>query len=292
MKTINRRSLLSKGSSILFLINMFGRIPNIFSNNPESDLCGLDPEIDRTLSDWKWNVLNDTLPGIEVWASYKKDSEHILVIHVSTGRYIKSEDNSLTPDNKMFMVKNNGNTWQPLLKYDPMINKGSMNILNRVYQHVFNCSANASWFNRSGSIELMRTGELIGELITPHVKGSREIEDICLISAGSRNEARIYAKLLFAGDNKFDGIYRSDDYGRNFSKITDKMIFLTESRADPKILIGVTQADQNAHRKIAVSKDEGITWNPVEYDIVDERVFQDLQKDVLRTKRKSEYSTC
>ena len=258
MGIINRRLFLAKCGIVYFIL------PNASTAEQVGNLCGFPVLDNRALAFW------DRPPGdfprsLRIVSVEKQNSGSVLRIAIydrKNGKYL------------FFSSTDNGQSWQP---YDDLEVSSFGNLNN--FTNVFNVSSNnaRTLFWRNSKIYEIVVSADKGKSWQPiEIPSNIEnrIGSITVVSVSPHDDNRLYVLIRFSsGRNEANyGIYQVDDRKKTVIKIADDIMYMVESRANPKNLIGTTDFEEevfrNKYTEIVVSKDGGLTWNKVKENIV------------------------
>lgn len=275
MEIINRRLFLTK-CGLTFSI-----LPNMLASEQSGNSCGLPLSNDRVFTNWDASV-RGLARRIGIISIEKHNSDCILRV----ARYNREHDKY-----RLFLSMDNGQNWQ--LYDDSKVD--IVGNINKVYapMTISNNARTLFWrdFTNKEILVSADKGESWKQIALPS-NIQEKIEYIVLMCVSPHNDNRIYARIKFTDKNDYE-IYQINDYDKIFVKVTDVVSYFVESRANPKILIGLTRyVQKNEPQKIVVSKDGGVTWNKIKDNIATRHIlYRNRFTNILSTIQKSSLDT-
>ena len=251
MDTINRRLFLVKCGTF------FSVLPNMLAAEQVDNSCGLPIMNDRELA--FWDDTADFPSGFRITSMEKYNKGCVLRIAIldrKNGKYL------------YFFSMDNGQSWQ--LDDSEMKRYGNLNKFPSIANVASNNARTLFW--RNSSIYEILVSEDMGKS-WKRIEMPSNIQDnitnIELSSVSPHDDNRIYVRVRFpkAVD---DDIYLVDHRVKSFVKVAHGVLHIVESRATPKIFIGVARFKREGWTptEIVTSKDGGISWNEVSHNIV------------------------
>ena len=259
--------------------------------------CAIPIPDDRVLYYWVGtgtiSSVNQT-PPLRLISIEKHNSSCILRINI----YTRGSD-----INQFFFSSDNGQAWQLYdsseIQHTGVSHFENLNI-NEPYSLISNNARTLFWHDVN-NIEILASMDEGKSWKKSAIHSSIQniIEKINLVSKSLHDDNQIYAWIRFSDKDKGEGIYRIDERTGICSKVTDEIRdipylfhYMVESRANPKILIGITRFDQvnDTPQEIVISKDGGATWNKTKHNIIPNVVYRNSNNNNVSTIRKSPYT--
>ena len=250
MEGINRRLFLAKCGMF------FSVLPNMTAAEQAGNICGLPISDGRKLALW------DSPPGdfprsFMITSMEKHNSGSILRIAM----YDRKNDKFL-----YFFSTDHGQTWQS--SDDSIVSSyGNLNKNPQAFSVLSNNARTLFWRN-SSIYEIVVSADKGKSWKPIELPSSIRLRNMMVVSVSPHDDNRLYISIRLSGYN--NSIYQIDDRTKAVTTITDGILYMVESRANPKIIIGTSQF-QHEHltfTEIVVSKDGGLTWNKIKEDIV------------------------
>jgi hypothetical protein len=240
--------------------------------------CGLDPQTRRVLSSWV-----EPNRQISLTATFGEDRHGKIFIDVGVadgqGKWVYGA----------YASTEYGNSWQRR----SMATLGYRNLAVRSGPGFFSRGIMSSQDPRllfrdpatfRFKFEMSHDGGRSWEEVSPQLKSGGTVRNFELIATGMQNSERIYAQIRLSGVEEDFSLYRSDDCGRTFVELSNEVSYAVESRADPDLLVGITNVRPGLPIGIALSKDGGTHWKRIPSEILMEPLVTDGgQPPVIRT---------
>lgn len=253
---------------------LFLHFPSGCTKSNSTVCCGLDPRIRRILSPWAESERRLSLNAVVLQAG--KSS---IFIDVGTRKGVR----------EAYVSTDLGESWRERSKetlgYSDLSVRDEMGFFNNDLissQSPDLLLRNPTTFRFQ--FELSQTGGMSWQEIFPEISGGGKPRNFDLIGIGARQPGRVYAQIRLIGNDEDFCLYRSDDYGHTFRKVTKEVRYAVESRANPNLLIGVSNLRPGLPIGICLSIDGGDHWSRIPSENLAEPLVCDSgQPPIIRT---------